>query len=73
MGPGRTGPGVARGGKGLALADQKAVGGDAQTGVVVEAAPAAALVMPEAELLLRLQVIPLDAPAQLGEADEVLE
>ena len=42
-------------------------------GVVVEAAPAAALVVAEADLLLELLVVPLDAPAQLGLVDEVVE
>src|SRR5829696_4350613 len=40
---------------------------------VVEAAPAAALVVPEPEFLLELLVIALDAPPELGEFDQALE
>ena len=40
---------------------------------MVEASPAAAFVVTEADLLLELLVIPLDAPAQLGLVDEVDE
>src|SRR3984885_14045122 len=36
----------------------------------MEAAPSAAFVVPEADLLLELQVVALDAPAQLGDIDE---
>ena len=41
--------------------------------MVVEASPAAALVVTEADLLLELLVVALDAPAQLGLVDEVGE
>ena len=40
---------------------------------MVEAAPAAAFVVAEAELLLELLVVPLDPPAQLGEGDETFQ
>ena len=40
---------------------------------MVEAAPAAAFVVPEPNLLLELLVVALDAPAQLGEIDQALE
>src|SRR6202049_5036648 len=40
---------------------------------MVEAAPAAALVMPKAEFLLEFLVIALDPPAQLGQIDQSLE
>src|SRR5580692_10285211 len=39
----------------------------------MEAAPSAAFVVPEADLLLELQVVALDAPAQHGEIDELTE
>src|ERR687891_2952068 len=39
--------------------------------MMMEAAPAAALEMVEPELVLELLIVALDAPAQLGEADEV--
>src|SRR5713226_3574962 len=40
---------------------------------MVEAAPAAALVMPKAEFLLEFLVIALDPPAQLGQINQSLE
>ncbi len=40
---------------------------------MVEASPAAAFVVTEADLLLELLVISLDAPAQFGQVDEVGE
>ena len=58
-----------RGGNRLLLGDQEAVGCDAYRGVVMEAAPASAFEVAEAELLLELLVVALDAPAQLGEID----
>src|SRR5919107_1310621 len=59
-------------GKAAALGHQEAVGGDAQGGVVVEAAPAAALEVAQAELLLELLEVALDPPAQLGMGDQLL-
>src|SRR5689334_20614762 len=61
----------ARGGKAAALGHQEPVGGDAQAGVVVEAAPAAALEVAEPELLLQLLEVALDAPAQLRRGEHV--
>src|SRR5260370_22254064 len=40
---------------------------------MVEAAPAAALIVPEADFLLQVLIIALDAPAHLGEIDEAAE
>jgi hypothetical protein len=40
---------------------------------MMEAPPAAALIMPEADFLLEVVIIALDAPAQLSEVDEVAE
>src|SRR5690242_21470212 len=58
---GRPEPGSpARGGKAAALGRQETVSRDAQAGVVVEAAPAAALEVPEPELLLQLLEVALD-------------
>src|SRR4051812_36030233 len=51
-----------RGGNPGPFGDQEAIGGDAQTGMVVEAAPAAALEVPEPKLLLEVLVVALDAP-----------
>src|ERR1700760_499642 len=60
-------------GETAALGDQKAVGCDAQAGMMMKPAPVAALVVAEAELLLELLVIPLDPPARLGHPHEALE
>jgi hypothetical protein len=41
--------------------------------MMVEASPATAFEMTEADLLLELEIVALDAPAQLGLADEIGE
>jgi hypothetical protein len=38
--------------------------------VMVKAAPSAAFIVPEPDLLLEVLVIALDAPAELGEIDQ---
>src|SRR3954469_14521666 len=58
-----------RGGNPGPFGDQEAIGGDAQTGMVVEAAPAAALVVPEPKFLLEVLVVAFDAPPELGKLD----
>ena len=55
------------------MREEEGVSGDAQRGVMVKAAPAAALEMAEAKLLFEFLVIALDAPAQLGHAHQLLE
>jgi len=40
---------------------------------VVEAAPAAAFVMADADFLFQIEIIALDAPAQFGEMDEAFK
>src|SRR4051794_11095006 len=40
---------------------------------MMEAAPAASLVVPEAQLLFQLLVIALDPPAQFGQIDQAIE
>src|SRR5215207_4231669 len=65
--------GPSRGGNSHPFGDQEAIGRHAQTGMVVEAAPAAALVVPEPEFLLELLVVAFDAPPELGEFDQALE
>ena len=55
------------------LHEQESVGGDTQRRVMMEAAPATALVVAEAEFLLELVVIALDPPSQLGEMDQALD
>ena len=41
--------------------------------MVMEAAPAAPLIVAEAQLPLELQIVPLDQPAQLGQMDQPLD
>src|SRR5215210_3650597 len=62
-----------RGGNPHPFGDQEAIGCKAQAGMVVEAAPAAALVVPEPEFLLELLVVAFDAPPKLGEFDHARE
>src|SRR5918997_3132852 len=62
-----------RGGNPHPFGDQKAISRDAQAGMVVEAAPSAALVVPKSELLLELLIIALDTPPELGEFNHALE
>ena len=40
---------------------------------MMEATPASSFEVPKPDLLLELQIVPLDTPAQLGEVDEVAE
>src|SRR5215207_683803 len=40
---------------------------------MVKAAPAASFIVPEPDLLLELLIVALDAPAQLGEVDQIAE
>ena len=56
-----------------ALQGQKAIGGDAQAGVVMEAGPVASFVVTQPEFLLEFQVVPLDAPAPFDRMDEGME
>ena len=56
-----------------ALRHEESVGGDAQGGMVVEPAPAAALVVAEAKVLLEVLVVALDTPALMSHADEFVE
>ena len=65
--------GPSRGGNPHPFGDQEAIGCDAKRGVMVEAAPAAALEVPEPEFLLELLVVAFDAPPELGELDQALE
>ena len=41
--------------------------------MVVEATPSPALIVSEAEFLLELAIVPLDAPAQLCRGDELAQ
>src|ERR1700756_88644 len=61
------------GGDGASFSDQEAIGGDAQCGVMVEAAPPAPFIIAEAEFLLELLIIALDPPSQLCQIDQTIE
>src|SRR3712207_1293726 len=65
--------GPSRRGKSHSFGDQEAIGRHAQAGMVVEASPPAALVVPKPEFLLELLVVALDAPPELGEFDQARE
>src|ERR1700758_1405467 len=62
-----------RGGDGASFGDQEAIGGDAQCGVMVEAAPPAPFIIAEAEFLLELLIIALDPPSQLCQIAQTIE
>ncbi len=55
------------------LRQQEAVGGDAESGVVMKAAPATALVLSQPQVLLEILVVALDSPAHLGLVDHALQ
>src|SRR5512132_2084117 len=63
---------VDRGGK-RSMEREEPVGDRAEGRVVVEASPCSTLEVVEAELALELLVVALDAPAQLREANQLLE
>src|SRR3954466_15796018 len=65
--------GPSRGGNSHPFGDQEAAGCDAKRRVMVEAAPAAALVVPKPEFLLELLVVAFDAPPELGQFDQALK
>ena len=53
--------------------NEKAVGRNTQRGVMMEALPAPPFVVREPELLIEFLVVPLDAPAHLGDEDQVFQ
>src|SRR3954467_8631217 len=65
--------GPSRGGNHHPFGGPEAIGCDAKRGVMVEAAPAAALEVPEPQFLLELLVVAFDAPPELGKFDQALE
>jgi len=56
-----------------ALCDEKAVGRNTQRGVVMETLPTPPFVVREPKLLLEFLVVPLDAPAYLGDEDQLFQ
>ena len=65
--------GGARRGEKASLAHEEAVSRQTQGDMVIEAAPAAALELGQADLLLEFAIILLDPVAALGMSDEVLD
>jgi hypothetical protein len=53
-------------GKKTSLANEEAIGRNAQGGVMMKAAPTPSFVMIEPKFLLEILIIPLNPPAQLG-------
>ena len=62
-----------RGGDGASFGDQKAVGGNTESGMVVEAAPPAPFIITKPEFLLQLLIIALDPPSQLCDINQTFE
>ena len=60
-------------GKKTPLGDEEAIGGDAQGGMMMKAAPATALIVIEPDFLFQLLVIALNAPSALGGGHQILE
>ena len=60
-------------GKKTPLGDEEAIGGDAQGGMMMKAAPAPALIVIEPDFLFQFFVIALNAPSALGGGHQILE
>ncbi len=58
---------------GAPFGDQEAVSGDAECGVMVEAAPPAPFIITKAELLFELLIIALDPPPQFCPVDQPIK
>src|SRR5262249_52496686 len=69
----RRGGTSSRGGNRLPLGDEETVSRDAECRMMMEATPPAPLVMSEPEFLLELLIVSFDAPAQLGDIDQLIE
>src|SRR3954463_9086168 len=65
------GVGIARRGEKTSLANEEAIGRNAQGGVMMKAAPAPPFIMIEPQFLLEILIIPLDPPAQLGPVNQI--
>src|SRR5215472_17462913 len=59
------------GGKSAAFGDQEAIGGNAERGMMMEAAPETALEVVKPQFLLEFLEVALDSPAQLGRPDQL--
>ena len=60
-------------GKKTPLGDEEAIGGDAQGGMMMKAAPAPALIVIEPDFLFQFFVIALNAPSALGGGHQIRE
>ena len=58
-------------GKKTPLGDEEAIGGDAQGGMMMKAAPAPALIMSKPEFLLQFLIVALNPPAQFCHRDKL--
>jgi hypothetical protein len=56
-----------RGGNRRPFGNAKAIGGDAERGVVMKAAPATTFIVSKTEFLFDVLIVAFDAPTQLGE------
>src|SRR3981081_14211 len=65
--------GAGGGGKTAPFGNQEAVGGNAQSSMVMKSPPAASFKVPQSEFLLQLLVIAFDDPAMFGEIDQFTE
>src|SRR3954466_14467062 len=65
------GVGSALEGEKTSLANEEAIGRNAQGGVMMKAAPAASFIMIEPKFLLEILIIPLNPPAQLGPVNQI--
>src|SRR5215207_5875266 len=70
--PGTSGRPIPRGNP-RPFGNQETIGGHAQTGVVVEAAPTTPLIGPEPQFLLELLIVAFDAPPELSKLDQALK
>ena len=55
------------------LRQQETVGCNAQGGVMMKATPAPSLVVAQAEFLLKLLIVPFNAPAHFGSLDQIYQ
>src|SRR3954465_11901823 len=65
------GVGSALEGEKTSLANEEAIGRNAQGGVMMKAAPAPSSIMIEPQFLLDILIIPLNPPAQLGPVNQI--
>src|SRR3954468_13128152 len=67
------GVGIALRGEKTSLANEEAISGNTQGGMMMKATPTASFIMVEPEFLLEVLVIALNSPPQLGHVDQIDE